>query len=481
MDVDFAISVSIFILLMVFISLYAFNYIQSFSTISKISEYRRLAKQVYEELIEKKGMENEGLISEPGVKTNLYRLPLVVESSVEGNFVLKKHVVVDNNCNLIAWNTTLRIYDDSMRSYEMVIKNPVYCSDGFVKEFDAVFLVNLSSNSKKVLYLYFSNDTGILPTSNKFSSLLTYLPFDEGSGNYAYDYSGYNNTGVLYNGSTVCNGNDCPNWVAGKFGKAIKFDGSNDWIKIDVSGLGNGISKVTRGKKDYTLSAWVKLSSVSITSGSNTILGSTYHYWNRFDIENGNSLCYGIYNSTISNGWVRCKSYSFEAEKWYFVALVYDQTNDKMKWYVNDNSIGSDINLLDPSRGIYIVGATSSNYDVFNGTIDEVMIWNKALSDEEVKAMYYLTLKKIIDKYGVESVSLPSPVNVSLALASPYQAYFDNIVVEGGKRRIKLFVPFNNIDLQGDFKATSGTSQVIVQNMGYNTTLNKPIVRVSSE
>ena len=48
--------------------------------------------------------------------------------------------------------------------------------------------------------------------------------FEEASGNYVYDASTFGNTGSLISGPTR-NSN-------GKFGKAIKFDGINDRVKV---------------------------------------------------------------------------------------------------------------------------------------------------------------------------------------------------------------------------------------------------------
>ena len=50
-----------------------------------------------------------------------------------------------------------------------------------------------------------------------------YLPMDEGSGTSANDSSGNARTGTL---------NDGPTWNAGKYGKGIKLDGSNDDVSV---------------------------------------------------------------------------------------------------------------------------------------------------------------------------------------------------------------------------------------------------------
>jgi len=67
--------------------------------------------------------------------------------------------------------------------------------------------------------------------------------FDEGSGTIAYDSSGNNNHGTIY-GAT---------WVDGKFGKALQFDGVDDYVKIEPF--------TVYGWKGISIVRWVKLPS----------------------------------------------------------------------------------------------------------------------------------------------------------------------------------------------------------------------------
>ena len=55
-----------------------------------------------------------------------------------------------------------------------------------------------------------------------------YWNFDEGSGQSANDISGNSNTGTL--GSSASSDSADPSWATGKFGKALSFDGSNDYV-----------------------------------------------------------------------------------------------------------------------------------------------------------------------------------------------------------------------------------------------------------
>ena len=78
--------------------------------------------------------------------------------------------------------------------------------------------------------------------SNASAELVGHWKFDEGSGTKAYDSSGNGNDGTF-------NGN--PKWVAGHFGTAVEFDGSDDWIEC-----GNDQSlDLTK----WTITFWLKV------------------------------------------------------------------------------------------------------------------------------------------------------------------------------------------------------------------------------
>ena len=80
-----------------------------------------------------------------------------------------------------------------------------------------------------------SQNSNLSIIKNLQNGLVGYWRFDEGSGSIAYDYSGNGNNGTLING---------PTWVDGILGKALEFDGVNDYVNIpdssslDINGTG---------------------------------------------------------------------------------------------------------------------------------------------------------------------------------------------------------------------------------------------------
>jgi len=56
------------------------------------------------------------------------------------------------------------------------------------------------------------------------ASLALYLPFNEGSGDIARDFSGKGNDGAIQKGAK---------WVDGKIGKGLFFDGEDDYVEVE--------------------------------------------------------------------------------------------------------------------------------------------------------------------------------------------------------------------------------------------------------
>jgi len=88
----------------------------------------------------------------------------------------------------------------------------------------------------------FANPNDALAAS-RINSLVGYWAFDEGEGETAKDYSGSENDAVLKGG---------PEWVDGKFGNALAFDGIDDSVEAPNMA---GIAAFDEG----TIELWVKL------------------------------------------------------------------------------------------------------------------------------------------------------------------------------------------------------------------------------
>jgi hypothetical protein len=191
---------------------------------------------------------------------------------------------------------------------------------------------------------------------------------DDGSGAIATDSSGNGNHGAI-NGAT---------WTTGKSGSALSFDG-NDYVQIP--GL-------MGQPQNITLSAWAQLNAKD-TSGAEVIsLGD--HVAIRLDSSNGAAGFY--YDGTTWRGTATGVSYA--GTGWHHFVYVVDDNNNIQKVYVDGIEKGSTAYTQSISYaglgfntfiGRHANG--SNNYD-FNGLVDDVHVYNEALSAQEVLDLY---------------------------------------------------------------------------------------------
>jgi len=216
--------------------------------------------------------------------------------------------------------------------------------------------------------------------------LVGYFPFDEGTGTIAYDYSGNGNNGTLLDASsTNSDGNRPPQWTTGKVGGALSFDGVDDYVNIPSSNL-------TTSSLRYILRGGASSSSFTIVFWKNSQAPVTNNYWiGRVGWTNGIDLdCRFILFDASNNAY--STTFSCTHNNWEFIVASWDKS--AMKFYFNGNKVGersfSGI-LRDNNYPIQIGGQTGVTWYFARGLIDEVRIYNRALSDAEIKALYDAT------------------------------------------------------------------------------------------
>ena len=203
--------------------------------------------------------------------------------------------------------------------------------------------------------------------------LVAYYSFDDCS---AKDLSGNGNDGIIY-------GAKC---VDGKFGKALSFDGVNDYVRVP---------SIVPSSSEGTFMAWVKPNSIHIghiiyigQSTGNGFGGEEELHLSTLD--NGMfSLFFG--SGFINNLYYRLDGGSYTAGNWYHVVGVY-KNGDFVRLYVNGQLVLREETdqTIDTSNWVppTLIGKPRANERYFNGIIDEVRIYNRALSEEEIRALY---------------------------------------------------------------------------------------------
>src|SRR3990167_453699 len=254
---------------------------------------------------------------------------------------------------------------------------------------DEVRIYNRALSAGEVSALYQSGAVKFQAPNNK--GLVGYWSFNEGTSTIALDYSGNNNKGTLT--SMASPSTPTSGWNPGRLGKALNFDGSNDYVDA-----GSGGSLDLGGLTAMSASVWFKPgTSLGTTNNNKMVLSredgtancqyrlgyrpvSTSNRW-RFIVRTGGTGCTGT--SQIVNGVTEIDNTS----KWYHVVGIYDGTNIKL--YVNgalDATAAGSGSINTDATTPFLIGKYTTN-TIF-GLIDEVRIYNRALSAGEVAALY---------------------------------------------------------------------------------------------
>ena len=258
-----------------------------------------------------------------------------------------------------------------------------------------------------------SNEITAVVPSGPLPGIVAAYGFDEGSGTTAADRSGNANTGTLANAT----------WAgasAGKFGNALSFNGTNAWVTVNSSSS----LTLTTG---MTAEAWV----------NPTALGNAYRAV-IFREQPGNEV-YSLYadqaGSQFPTGEVYVNGYKdangtavLPLNSWTHLAETYDGSSVRL--YVNGTLVsttaaaGSLASSTSPLR----IGGNSIWGEYFSGLIDEVRVYNRALSAAEIAQ----DMTTPISPTDTQAPSAPSNLSASGALSSAslsWTASSDNVGV----------------------------------------------------
>jgi len=206
-----------------------------------------------------------------------------------------------------------------------------------------------------------------------------------------------NNDGILYNfdspstsTSGLASSGECV------FGTCLRFDGANDYIDTNTY--------FNKGNK--TISLWINPSNVS--DDYNGIIGD---WW--WAVDTGgeqdnlglhfNKVYYRNFSddSNITEG-LEVVDYNVSINSWLYLVLVADQTS---RLYLNGSVMASGQIIITGENhiktvliGIWRAGGTGGLSRPYNGLIDNVRIYNSALSSSQIKQNYIAGLGSLMSK-----------------------------------------------------------------------------------
>ncbi len=172
--------------------------------------------------------------------------------------------------------------------------------------------------------------------------------------------------------------------AAGKIGEAQSFDGTDDYINIGTSSNFNFVNG------DFVISMWVNPEATRSGSGDILLSRGTYNtdgYYIQIAGSSTNSVVI-VFSQSGAHQTISSTA-SIQSNQWNNIIFV--RQGSVAKWYIN----GQDATVGTPSfsspasstRNLYIGRYDSVGY-TFNGSIDEVKVWSRALSAAEIAAEY---------------------------------------------------------------------------------------------
>jgi len=198
---------------------------------------------------------------------------------------------------------------------------------------------------------------------NTDAALVGWWAFDEGSGTTAKDSSGKGNDGTLNGGVT---------WVPGWRGSALEFNGTSGYVGTGKSLLNNAV--------DFTMCGWVKSQNSNASRiglfGQNDLIEMGFN--------SGNAEIWGATGGTTNTAWA-----FNNASEWHHLAVV--DSGASMMIYIDGvlaNTGGGGTHAT--STFFFNIGGggvwdASGNW--FDGQIDDVRLYSRALTAQELKSM----------------------------------------------------------------------------------------------
>jgi hypothetical protein len=186
-----------------------------------------------------------------------------------------------------------------------------------------------------------------------------------------------------------------PEAVKGKIGDALEFDGEDDYVQLPDMG----------SEPAVTVEAWTLAHSMP---------------------PEAHSCCIGIVSSAPADQWIAgTVHFKFEAgqitvhkndsdkirfadaqvDEWYHAVYTVDTNENEFKFYVNGEFMGELTAGGTPNNLTHITIASEHDGRYLPGLVDEVRIYNRALSEDEIKRNYQVTTNTPVEVAGKLSLT----------------------------------------------------------------------------
>jgi hypothetical protein len=213
-----------------------------------------------------------------------------------------------------------------------------------------------------------------------------YWNFNEGKGTIAFDQSDFGNDGIIHNAA----------WNEGIVDNCLLFNGHNSSVSIE---------DFQYNFDEISIQAWVKIINYDNEFGKIVDFGycgeEHQPIGRRISIQtinqpykNKKGISFNIDGTSVELGGGGSILYSTsESNSWIHIVATW-KTNENLHLFINGELVGTTTTSIQKSLEILdddnkIIGSRiDMNTDFFNGFIDEVKIYNRALNKNEVQILY---------------------------------------------------------------------------------------------
>jgi hypothetical protein len=250
----------------------------------------------------------------------------------------------------------------------------------FRGDIDEVAVYNTALSPGQIATHYATGKTGLLPMAEG-----SVYHFDENAGTTAYDASSAHANGTLAGAA----------WTTGKFGSGLAFDGVDDRVSIGNFSAGT--------YPELSVEAWINLGD---KQGKGVLLNEqdSDTLWMNVDTDGGDKL--DVYLGDTTNKGYHSSTAAIQRGVWTHVAFTYSDLSDQLQLYINgqpDRTIATSGGLKFDSSATLGMREDLAG-DAFKGTLDELAVYRRALSPNEILARYL----------GGPPIPVPEPSAIAL-------------------------------------------------------------------
>jgi large repetitive protein len=242
----------------------------------------------------------------------------------------------------------------------------------------STFTVQVQDNAVQIATQSFNLTINLAPPPISITGLVGYWSFDNGTAN---DNSGNGNNGTLINNPSV---------VAGKSGQALSFNGSTQYVNVG--------SVLNPGSGNLSVFAWVKTTQAGglnmIVSKRNSSVATNGGYQLFQNGSGALSFTFGDGNS--SRVRIDSSGPRINDGNWHSVGVVFTRTGNGVIYVDGAPAAGGSGSITSQSGFVNnslplrfgVEDQTGQGFLYWNGAIDEVRIYNRALSAQEISDLY---------------------------------------------------------------------------------------------